>query len=194
MDCPHCGAEVSPNVGFCSLCLKSIKTNKNSRMIDDPIVEKSKSLSKDEKPPGEKKEEKEFSDEEIAELLKQDVEFTKTSKLKDGINRDLIYSLSAAVTLTFVAVGILILTKNYIAGVVVFVQIFLAFFCYQLAIVKGRTGFGWWFGGLFFSIFALMTLILLPSFAKAGYTKTCSSCKEIIKEEAEVCRYCGTKY
>lgn len=79
-------------------------------------------------------------------------------------------------TLTLIAVGIFF-------GVVAAV----------IARQKGRSEFRWFLVGFLFHIIGLIVLFLPPA-PKAGITKKCPECAEIIRAEAKVCRFCGRDF
>jgi len=59
-----------------------------------------------------------------------------------------------------------------------------------IAIRKGRNPM-WWF--ILCALFPLLIIVvaLLPPMVSKGYTKKCSYCAEIIKEDANFCKHCG---
>lgn len=64
---------------------------------------------------------------------------------------------------------------------------------------RGRSGFGWFLLGLLFSLLALVAVIVMPSANKdpnapTPYTHVrCPECKELVLNEARVCKHCGGK-
>ena len=59
-----------------------------------------------------------------------------------------------------------------------------------IAIRKGRRPILWF---ILCAIVPLLiaVIIVLPSLVSKGYTKKCSYCAEIIKEDANFCKHCG---
>lgn len=55
---------------------------------------------------------------------------------------------------------------------------------------KGRGGCGWFVLGLILGPIALF-VALLPTIENPGITRKCPFCSEIIKYDANVCRFCG---
>ena len=55
---------------------------------------------------------------------------------------------------------------------------------------KGRSFVAWWLYGAGLFIFALPHAILLKP-AEGHGSRKCPHCAELVKEEANVCRYCG---
>lgn len=56
---------------------------------------------------------------------------------------------------------------------------------------KGRDFLLWWIFGAALFIVALPASIIANPAVEKGVTKKCPHCAEIIKNEANVCRYCG---
>lgn len=57
---------------------------------------------------------------------------------------------------------------------------------------KGRNSLGWLFAGMFLGPFALI-VAFLPPVERAGMFTKCPACREVIREDAEACRYCRTR-
>ena len=55
---------------------------------------------------------------------------------------------------------------------------------------KGRSEAGWFLIGLLFNLIGLVAAYAFPPAVKAGVTKKCPKCGEIIKAEATMWRYC----
>jgi len=64
---------------------------------------------------------------------------------------------------------------------------------------RGRSGFGWFILGCFFSILALLAVLVMPSRKRDPNAPTpethvrCPDCKEFVLKEARVCKHCGCK-
>jgi hypothetical protein len=54
---------------------------------------------------------------------------------------------------------------------------------------KGRNSLGWFLAGLVIGPFAMLVTIL-PMRPCPGLSKSCTSCGEVIREDASVCRFC----
>ena len=54
---------------------------------------------------------------------------------------------------------------------------------------KGRNQLVWFFLCMIPPL--LIAIYLLPDLVAEGYTKRCSHCAEIIKEDATMCKHCG---
>lgn len=60
-----------------------------------------------------------------------------------------------------------------------------------IAAERGRSPLGWFLGGLLVGPFALL-VSALPARVCPGRFTRCRSCLEIVPEQAQKCRYCGT--
>jgi hypothetical protein len=58
-----------------------------------------------------------------------------------------------------------------------------------IAFSKGRNSLGWFLAGLLIGPFALVVAALGPVVREGAFAK-CGSCGEIIRAEANLCRYC----
>jgi hypothetical protein len=58
-----------------------------------------------------------------------------------------------------------------------------------IAYSKGRNSLGWYMAGMFLGPFALI-VAFLPPIERPGMFIRCPSCKEIIRQDAETCRFC----
>ena len=54
---------------------------------------------------------------------------------------------------------------------------------------KGRNSLGWYMAGMFLGPFALI-VVFLPPVERVGMFIKCPSCKEVIRQHAETCRFC----
>jgi hypothetical protein len=59
-----------------------------------------------------------------------------------------------------------------------------------IATRKGRSPIWWFILCVVFPLF-IIVIALLPPMVSKGYTKKCSYCAEIIKEDANYCKHCG---
>ena len=76
-----------------------------------------------------------------------------------------------------------------VAGII-FMGLFFGMISGAIAYERGRSAIFWFFFGFLFHILGLI-VIFLPRIARPGVNRECSNCKEIIKEKAKVCRFCG---
>lgn len=73
----------------------------------------------------------------------------------------------------------------------------IAVFTGAIASSKGRSGFGWFLLGCFFSLLALIAAAAMPSIkadpnAPSPETHVrCPDCKELVLKEARKCKHCG---
>jgi hypothetical protein len=61
----------------------------------------------------------------------------------------------------------------------------------SIAYGKGRNSLGWFVSGMFLGPFALV-VALLPPVQRDGMYSRCPACREVIREDAAMCRYCHT--
>lgn len=59
-----------------------------------------------------------------------------------------------------------------------------------IAYEKGRNSLGWFLAGLFIGPFALV-VALLPRTVREGRYARCPVCTEIVRSDANSCRFCG---
>ena len=76
--------------------------------------------------------------------------------------------------------------------ILIMVGIFFGVIAAVIARQKGRSEIRWFMAGFFFHIIGLIALFL-PPVVKAGRTKKCPACAEIVKAEARVCRFCRSE-
>lgn len=62
-----------------------------------------------------------------------------------------------------------------------------------IATEKGRSAIGWFLTGFLVGPFSLAVLAL-PRKQRVGRFVECPACLEVVREEASVCRYCGTEF
>ncbi|MBF0105675.1 MAG: hypothetical protein HQM16_10155 [Deltaproteobacteria bacterium] len=74
---------------------------------------------------------------------------------------------------------------------ILFLGVFFGLISSGIAYDRGRSAVFWFVFGFLFHILGLI-VIFLPRVARAGVNRECSNCKEIIKDKARVCRYCGS--
>ena len=68
-------------------------------------------------------------------------------------------------------------------------------FCANLASKKGYSSGSWFAGGLFFGIFALIAIVGSPVKGEEfSNLKECPDCREMIRINANVCKYCGYRF
>jgi len=73
---------------------------------------------------------------------------------------------------------------------ILFLGTFFGLVSAAIAYERGRSAIFWFIFGFLFHILGLI-VIFLPRVSREGVTKECENCKEIIKESAKICRYCG---
>ena len=76
-----------------------------------------------------------------------------------------------------------------VAGII-FMGLFFGMISGAIAYERGRSAIFWFFFGFLFHILGLI-VIFLPRVARPGVNRDCPNCKEIVKEQAKVCRFCG---
>jgi len=58
---------------------------------------------------------------------------------------------------------------------------------------RGRNIIGWFLAGLLIGPFGL-AVVVLPRRPKLGRYAECPACLEVVRDEATVCRFCGTAF
>ena len=82
---------------------------------------------------------------------------------------------------------------NFLTGVIAW--LLCAIYSSKIAASKGRSAFTWFFLGLLFGPFAFFASIGAARVANSTSDRThahCPMCREMIRRDARICRYCGT--
>ena len=78
------------------------------------------------------------------------------------------------------------------AAIVVLFEILVAGLCCSLSGRRGRDTVGWFLAGFFFSVPALVVLLVLRPLETPGQTKRCEACGRLVRWKTMACPACGT--